>query len=77
MTIQATPADRRAVEAFNKANPIGTKVYFWPGVREGEGRPSWTRSQAHLLGGHTPVVWVEGYASCIALTHVEAIEGEA
>lgn len=60
----------RAVEQFNEVCPVGTPVLYWPGVREGEGRESVTRSAAWLLGGHTPVVMVEGYAGGIALSHV-------
>lgn len=29
------------------------------------------RSRASVLGGHTPVVWVDGHAACIALTHID------
>ncbi|WP_433513836.1 hypothetical protein ACQP2T_61530 [Nonomuraea sp. CA-143628] len=32
-----------------------------------------TRTPAHLLGGHTAVVWVTGESSCIGLSHVDAI----
>ena len=31
-------------------------------------------SEAQVLGGHTPVVWVDGHAACIALTHINPIE---
>jgi hypothetical protein len=54
--------------------PIGTPVRYWTGIREGEGKTSHTRTEVRMLGGHTPVVWVEGEPSCIALTHVESIE---
>ena len=57
------------VKKFN-AHPVGVPVLYWPGTREGEGRKSITRSAAWLLGGHTPVVLVEGYAGGIALSHV-------
>jgi hypothetical protein len=60
----------RAVEQFNEHVPEGTPVLFWPGAREGEGRKSATRSPAWLLGGHSPVVMVEGHPGGIALTHV-------
>lgn len=63
------------VEAWNNANPVGTPVKYWTGLLEGAGVESVTRSKASLLGGHTPVVWVEGEAACIALTHVERLEG--
>lgn len=64
-----------AVGKFNEVAPVGTPVVFWPGVRKGAGRPSVTRSAAWLMGGHTPVVAVEGYAGGIALTHVEIVAG--
>lgn len=61
------------VDSFNKRNPVGTAVRYWPGVREGEGIESKTRSEATVLSGHTPVVCVEKCAGCIALTHVEPV----
>lgn len=60
----------RLVEQFNEVVPIGSPVLYWPGAREGEGRKSVTRSEAWLLGSHTPVVMVEGYPGGIALSHV-------
>jgi hypothetical protein len=63
------------VEAWNARHPVGTRVRYWTGLREGEGVESATRSRASVLGGHTAVVWVEGEAACNALTHVEAIRG--
>jgi hypothetical protein len=60
----------RLVAQFNDICPIGSPVLYWPGAFEGEGRTSVTRSAAWLLGGHTPVVMVEGYAGGIALSHV-------
>lgn len=62
--------NRRLIEQFNRVCPEGTPVLYWPGDRRDEGRESRTRSEAWLLGGHTPVVMVEGYAGGIALTHV-------
>jgi len=49
---------------------ISSKIEYWPGIREGKGITSKTRSEAQLLGGHTPVVWVEDQSGCIALTHI-------
>ena len=63
-------ARRGPVEWFNEVCPVGTPVIYWPGEREGDGRKSTTRSAAWLLGGHTPVVMVDGYAGGIALSHV-------
>ena len=58
-------------EAWNVAHDVGVPVTYWPGLREGDGIASTTRSLATVLGGHTAVVWVQGRADCIALTHVE------
>jgi hypothetical protein len=67
---ECTP-QAKAVEAWNTQHPVGTPVRYWTGHREGDGKASHTRSAAHVLGGHTAVVWVEGESSCIALTHVQ------
>jgi hypothetical protein len=32
-----------------------------------------TRSPATLLGGHTPVIWLEGITGCYALDRVTAL----
>jgi hypothetical protein len=67
--------DAAQVVAFNKANPVGTVVRYWKGVREGE--PSGvgpTTHEASLLGGHTAVAWIQGCSSCVALSHVEVVK---
>ncbi len=61
------------VDRFNAARPVGTRVRYWTGLREGEGRVSTTRFPAQLLSGHTDVVWMVGEAGCVALSHVEAL----
>lgn len=66
----ATDGVAGVVKRFNDLCPVGTSVCYWPGLRAGEGVLSVTRSRAWLLGDHTPVVMVEGYAGGIALTHV-------
>lgn len=66
-----TGKNTQAVERFNALCPVGTPVLYWPGVREGKGRESVTRSPAWLMGGHSPVVMVDGYPGGIALAHVE------
>lgn len=65
-------------ETFNARYPVGTPVFAYPGARP-EDIPSATRlvtrtrSEASVLGGHTDVVWVDGYSACIALTHIDVI----
>jgi hypothetical protein len=65
-----------AVDAWNATHPVGTIVRYWKGLREGEGRLGRTRSEATLLGGHTPVVWVDTTSGAIGLTHVEPVAEE-
>ena len=62
------------LEAWNAAHPVGTLVAYWPGIREGEPRQGKLRSPATRLWakGH-PVVWIEGHAGCVALSHVDVI----
>jgi hypothetical protein len=61
------------IVAFNQRHEVGTQVRYWRGTRDDEPCVSTTRTGARLLSGHTPIVWVEGDSSCIALTHVEVI----
>jgi hypothetical protein len=61
------------VRAWNDQYPVGTAVRFWPGTRRGRMLTGTTHSAAELVGGHTPSVWITGYAGCVALTHVEAL----
>lgn len=63
------------MEAFNAEAPVGTPVLYWTGLREGQGKMSRTRSTASLMSDHA-VVWVEGQAACIALTHVQIVKAE-
>jgi hypothetical protein len=62
---------RREVEIFNARYPVGTKVFYWAGVREGPGTPSKTRTPAQVLSGHTAVVWIEDRPDCISLSHIK------
>jgi hypothetical protein len=65
-------ADQRQLMAYvdmwNRMNPIGCEV----DVRRDNGdiEQTRTRSEAQLLGGHTPVVWLEGIVGCYALERV-------
>lgn len=61
-----------SADAWNAAHIVGTPVRYWTGCREGDGKVSVTRSQAQSMGSHASV-WVDGEASCIALSHVEAL----
>lgn len=65
------------VASWNILYPVGTPVRYWPAIRRGDGRTGVTRAPASLLGGHTPIVWIEGASSAIALTNVQAAAARA
>lgn len=65
-------------DEFNALYDVGVPVFAYPGARpEGHGDVTRlvtrTRSRASVLGGHTDVVWVDGYSACIALSHVDPV----
>lgn len=56
------------IENFNLKYPVGTDVT----VKKDNGEiiHTKTRSEADLLGGHTPVIWLDGISGCYALSRV-------
>lgn len=70
-----TPAAQ--VDAWNTAHPVGSPVQYWPGMRDGEPSYGVTTHPASVLGGHTPVAWIDTCGSCVALTHVRVLEARA
>lgn len=65
--------EAKLVDLWNQKHTTPTPVRYWPGVKEGKGKLGITRGKAELLGGHTAVVWIQGVAGCVALSHVQAI----
>ncbi|MGC9543594.1 hypothetical protein [Streptomyces sp. UG1] len=68
-----TEAGAVEVERWNTAHPVGTQVKAYPLTRDDDGLMTRTRSEAWLLGGHTPVVLVDGYSGGIALSHIDVV----
>ncbi|MFJ3601838.1 hypothetical protein ACIPVA_03485 [Streptomyces anulatus] len=73
------PTGELTAAQWNAQYPVGSAVAAYPGCRpeddpNGERLVTRTRSKAETLGGHTPVVWVDGHGACISLTHVDPIE---
>lgn len=63
------------VDQWNSLHPVDTTVQYWSwkdedGTLGGEPFVSRTRSQAWLLGDHTPVVLIEGKSGGVALSHL-------
>ena len=65
-------SEQDIIDTWNKQHPVGTAVVY----KHDDGRNivSSTRSEAELLGGHTPVVWLTGVSGCYALDKVVAVE---
>lgn len=77
MTIRLTEHEicRREVSDWNKHIPIGSKVVV---IRDsGEIIHTSTKSEAWLLGSHTPVVMLHGISGCYALNRVQFLEAPA
>jgi hypothetical protein len=60
-----------AVDTWNALHPIGTRVWFWPGTRKGPASQGTTRSHAIVDRGGQAVVFIDGFAGCIALENVQ------
>lgn len=67
--------DREAIERFNSTVEVGALVEVL--IDDGSIWRTRTTAPAQLLGGHTPVVWLEGMAGCYLLDRVQrAKEGD-
>lgn len=57
---------------FNEAYQPGDVIHVWTGPREGVPVERTVSDYgAHVLGGHTPVVYIVGGGGSVALTHVQ------
>lgn len=59
-------------DAWNAAHPVGTRVRYWTGLREGRGELGEVRAPARAVCGHV-VAWLDTYHSCVAVSHIEAL----
>lgn len=64
-----TSADR--VERFNQQAPVGTVVHYHPLMGSAAYVETKVRGAAYVLGGHTPVCFVENVAGAVALDAIE------
>lgn len=63
---------QRQCDAFNAACAPGGRIMFKRDFVD-EPYEARTRSEAYVLSGHSPVVFVEGVSGCYHLTHCEPI----
>jgi hypothetical protein len=59
-------------DAFNAKCPVGGRVRVT--LDGGEERETVTTSEAQILSGHTPVVWMKGISGCYLLERVTPLE---
>jgi hypothetical protein len=52
---------------------VGDLVDYWTGAREGTPSGRGRIKSVSLLGGHTPVAWIDGARGCVALTHLRNV----
>jgi hypothetical protein len=64
-----------ACDRFNATYKPGDEITVYTGLIGESPRIARIRCPAEILGGHTPVVWVEGVAGCVALTHTAPAPG--
>jgi len=64
---RSTAAMQRRCDDFNADHPAGTVVFYHPVIGEPECQMLKVRGDAYVLSGHTPVVFLEGKAGCVAL----------
>jgi sulfopyruvate decarboxylase TPP-binding subunit len=62
---------QKQCDDFNARVPVGAAVTVL--LDSGEVRATTTRSQAEVLSGHTPVVWLVGVRGCYLLDRVTPV----
>jgi hypothetical protein len=65
----------QACEEWNEKYPPGTEVIVT--LDGGAQIRTKTRSDATVLGGHTPVIWVDGIVGCYRLDRVAPVNPSA
>lgn len=68
MSRPTTKQHYQKVETWNKLVPVGAKVSYRKD--DGHNIKTRTRSEASMLSGHTPVVWLDGVSGCVLLDRV-------
>ena len=61
-------------DEFNRLNPVGSAVVYINDL--GEAVVTKVKYPAEVLGGHTPVVWLEGIRGAYDLSRVHKKAGE-
>lgn len=67
---ESTEVMKSKIEIFNKKHPVGTFVTL---IEDDGGKfETQIRYRAEIMGGHTPVVWVNGLAGAYSLNRIVA-----
>lgn len=71
------PDPDQLVALFNAAVRVGDEVEYSEVIGVTEPTRHRTRTQAEVLSGHSPVVWLEGKTGCVMVTHCKPLEARA
>jgi hypothetical protein len=71
----STPKPQREADEFNERFSVGDLIGYSELIGE-KLTPYRTRTEASVLSGHTAVVWLEGKAGCVCVSHCVAMEPE-
>jgi hypothetical protein len=61
----------KQAERLTEELPPGTRVNFWPGVKDGPPRTGNIKHPFTVLSGTTVVGWIDTARGCIAASHIE------
>lgn len=67
---------QKQCDKWNAAHPEGTTVSYESIIGEGETHRGKSRSEAQVVGGHSAVIWLEGYSGWVCLDHCTAVAAE-
>lgn len=67
---------QKQCDIWNAAHPEGTTVSYESIIGEGETFRGKSRSLAQVAGGHSAVIWLEGYSGWVCLDHCTAVAAE-
>lgn len=67
---------QKQCDKWNAAHPEGTQVVYESVKGVGETHRGKSISEAQVLGGHSAVIWLEGWSGCVSLDHCIALAEE-
>jgi hypothetical protein len=63
---------QKQCDNWNAKHPVGTVISFEEFIGDGETHRSASSDEAHVFGGHTAVIFLEGKSGFVDLEHCKA-----